>query len=110
MYKRQARNHLNDSFLYVGKDKGESFISAARFDLTEVPRGADIAHAELRLTGLRDNRFNKDVAGTWIVQLLSLIHISLQTTIIDENGAVTTGKRPTKAAVELTSSVQPPNF
>ncbi|MFN8445512.1 MAG: hypothetical protein U0175_32275 [Caldilineaceae bacterium] len=67
----RTRNHLNDSFLYAGVNEGQSFISAIRFELGKIPRGAEIVGAELRLTGLRDDRFDPAVKGTWIVQLVA---------------------------------------
>lgn len=67
----RSRNHLNDSFLYAGVNEGKSFISAVRFELGNIPRGAEIVGAELRLTGLRDDRFAPTIKGTWIVQLVA---------------------------------------
>ncbi len=67
----KVRNHLNDSFLYAGVDNSETFVSATRFDLSEIPRGAPIRGVELRLTGLRDDRLQRNVKSTWIVQLIA---------------------------------------
>lgn len=64
-------NHLGDSFLYVGQYGGQSYIAGVRFDLSRVPRGAAIVDAQLRLTGLRADRFSPDVPGTWLVQLIA---------------------------------------
>lgn len=62
---------LNDSFLYAGVYGDQRYVSAARFDLTKIPRGAPILGAELRLTGLVDSRLSADADGTWLVQLIS---------------------------------------
>jgi len=64
------RNHLGDSYLYAGVYGGETFISAIRIDLTRVPRGAPIREAQLRLTGLRQDQFQSDAEGIWLVQLV----------------------------------------
>jgi hypothetical protein len=64
-------NHLGDSFLYAGFYEGQVFLSAIRFDLHQVPRGAPIRQAILRLTGLQDDRFTPKAGGTWTVQLLA---------------------------------------
>lgn len=64
-------NHLGDSFLYAGYFGGQVFISAVRFDLSRVPRGAPIRAATLQLSGLKGDRFNPAAGGTWSVQLLS---------------------------------------
>ena len=63
-------NHLGDSFLYAGYTRGQAFVSAARFDLSAVPRGAAIRAAELRLMGLNDERFDADAGGTWSIEML----------------------------------------
>ena len=65
------RNHLGDSFLYAGNYNGQTYISAAQFDLSRVERGAPIYSALLRLTGLRDDRLVMDGKATWLVQLLA---------------------------------------
>lgn len=65
------RNHVNDSFLYVGQNQGETHISAIRFDLRSVPRGAEIVHTELRLTGLRADNLNMALPATWQIQLIA---------------------------------------
>ncbi len=64
-------NHLGDSYLYAGYYEGQSFVAAARFDLTQVPRGAPIREAVLRLTGLETDRFNPTAGGSWTVHLLA---------------------------------------
>lgn len=63
-------NHLGDSFLYAGNFEGQTYIAGVRFDLSHIPRGAPILYAQLRLTGLRDDRLGEGVEGTWLVQLL----------------------------------------
>ena len=63
-------NRLGDSYLYAGYFEGQAFISAVRFDVSRVPRGAVIHDAMLRLTGLRDDRLNRAAGGQWHVQLL----------------------------------------
>jgi hypothetical protein len=67
----QGRGHLNDSFLYAGYLQGDSYISAMRFDLRQVPRGAEIRQAQLRLTGLRADRLVRDPNALWWVELLA---------------------------------------
>lgn len=62
-------NHLGDSFLYAGYVDAQPFISAMRFDLSGIPRGAPIRSAQLRLTGLKDDRFDAAAGGTWSVQV-----------------------------------------
>ncbi len=65
------RNHMGDSFLYAGKDEqGETYISAARFDLSDIPRGAVIEDVTLHLTGLRADQLDADSQGRWLLQLL----------------------------------------
>lgn len=64
------RNHVNDSFLYVGQNQGEAHMAAIRFDLRNIPRGAAIAHGELRLTGVRDDKLTTAPA-TWQIQLIA---------------------------------------
>jgi hypothetical protein len=63
-------NHLGDSFLYSGYQDGQAFLSAVKFDVRNVPRGAPVREASLVLTGLRDDRFNPEAGGNWSVQLL----------------------------------------
>lgn len=65
------RNHIGDSFLYSGNFNSQTYIAAARFDLSRVARGAPIYGAMVRLTGLRDDRFVRDAGASWIVQLLA---------------------------------------
>jgi len=65
------RNHVNDSFLYVGLSEGNSYIAAARFDLRRVPRGAELVYGELRLTGLRSQISDPAAAAQWQIQLIA---------------------------------------
>lgn len=65
------RNHLGDSFLYAGLFEGREYISAIRYDLRELARGADIYDATIQLTGLRDDRFDRGVGAAWRVELIS---------------------------------------
>jgi hypothetical protein len=65
------RNHVNDSFLYVGQNEGETHIAAVRFDLRNVARGADIVHSELRLTGVRADNLVLTTPATWQIQLIA---------------------------------------
>jgi hypothetical protein len=64
------RNHIDDAYLYAGTYEGETFIAAVRFDLKKVARGAPIREAQIRLTGLRQDQFQPDAAGLWLVQLV----------------------------------------
>ena len=61
---------LNDSFLYAGIYEDASLISAARFDLSRIPRGAPLLAGALQLSGLADERLNEDADGLWRVQLI----------------------------------------
>jgi hypothetical protein len=61
---------LNDSFLYAGVYGNESLLSAVRFNLNRIPRGAPILSAELQLNGLADDRLNPDADGLWRIQLI----------------------------------------
>ena len=63
--------NLGDSFLYTGYFDNEVFASAVRLDLRQVPRGAPILDATLKLTGLRDDRLGTTGdGGEWTVQFL----------------------------------------
>ncbi len=64
------RNYIGDSFLYAGNRDGDSYISAVRFELADVQRGAIIETAELHLTGLRQDQLVTDGGGSWLVQML----------------------------------------
>lgn len=61
---------LNDSYLYAGVFDTDSLISAARFDLGRIERGAPILSGELQLTGLADERLIAETDGLWRVQLI----------------------------------------
>jgi len=61
---------LNDSFLYAGVFGSESLLSAVRFNLNRIPRGAPILAGELQLNGLSDDRLNPAADGLWRVQLI----------------------------------------
>lgn len=61
---------LNDSFLYAGVYDNATLISAARFDLSRIPRGAPILGGALALNGLADERLNPEADGLWRVQLI----------------------------------------
>ncbi len=61
---------LNDSFLYAGVYGNESLISAAKFGLGRIARGAPIVSGELQLSGISRDRLNQDADGIWRVQLI----------------------------------------
>jgi hypothetical protein len=61
---------LNDSFLYAGVFGDRSLLSAVRFSLGRIPRGAPILSGELQLNGLSDERLNPEADGIWRVQLI----------------------------------------
>jgi hypothetical protein len=61
---------LNDSFLYAGVYEEASLISAARFGLNRIPRGAPLLAGTLQLSGLTDERLNIGADGLWRVQLI----------------------------------------
>ncbi len=61
---------LNDSFLYAGVYDNATLISAARFDLGRIPRGAPILAGALQLSGLADERLNPAADGLWRIQLI----------------------------------------
>ncbi len=61
---------LNDSFLYAGVYGNESLISAVKFDLGRIARGAPIISGELQLSGISRDRLNQDADGIWRVQLI----------------------------------------
>jgi len=62
---------VGDSFLYVGQLAYATFISAVRFDLLGVPRGAPLLDGEFTLTGLNDERFNREVPAIFRVQMIA---------------------------------------
>lgn len=61
---------LNDSFLYAGVYGNESLISAVKFDLGRIARGAPIVSGELQLSGISRDRLNQEADGIWRVQLI----------------------------------------
>lgn len=65
-------NHVGDSYLYAGIANDQVFVSAFRLNIGQIPRGALLYQAILRLTGLRADRFVPDAGGLWRVQLLSI--------------------------------------
>lgn len=74
----EQRGHLGDSFLYAGRYAGQEFLSAARFDLRSIPRGAVLEQVVLRLSGLDGGRLGVPAASpaagsadmVWLVQLV----------------------------------------
>jgi hypothetical protein len=65
------RGRPDDSFLYAGYRDGETYIAAMRFDVSRIPRGAEIRQAQLQLVGLRVDRFVADPNATWWVEVLA---------------------------------------
>lgn len=65
------RNHLGDSYLYAGKFENREYISAIRFNLREVARGAEILGATIELTGLRSDRLNTEAKAVWYLELIA---------------------------------------
>lgn len=63
-------NQLGDSFLYAGILDGKLYHAAIQFDLSEIPRGAKVKGAALRLTGLRTDQLAEDGSGQWQLKLL----------------------------------------
>jgi hypothetical protein len=66
-----GQSAAGDSYLNAGRLDGDTFVSAIRYDLRSVPRGAPIVSAELALTGLSDDRLDRTVPVNWLVQLIS---------------------------------------
>ena len=64
------RHYVGDSFLYAGQRDGDTYVSAIRFDLQDIPRGARIESAGLELAGLRKDQLVTDAGETWLVQLM----------------------------------------
>ncbi|MGL4648386.1 MAG: hypothetical protein ACRC1H_03185, partial [Caldilineaceae bacterium] len=62
---------LGDSFLYAGRQGSTSFLSAIRFDLSRIPRGAPLLSGELTLTGLAAERLNSGEATPFRAQLIA---------------------------------------
>lgn len=72
---QQRGNKFGDSYLYAGIFEGQIYNSAFQFDLSSIPRGAPIYRASLQLTGLDDERLNKNrdesnPAEVWSIKLL----------------------------------------
>lgn len=65
------RGYTNDSFLYAGSLQDDTYISAIRFDISRVPRGAEIFKAQLKLTGLREDRLVADPNTIWWVEVMA---------------------------------------
>ncbi len=65
------RNHIGDSFLYAGYSENSALLSAVRFDLSRVPRGAPLLSADLELVGLRQDRLDPASGGSWSAQILA---------------------------------------
>jgi hypothetical protein len=66
-----ARNHIGDSFLYSGFSEASAFVSAVRFDVSRIARGAPLAGGVLQMVGLRDNRLAPAAGGSWTAQLVA---------------------------------------
>jgi hypothetical protein len=62
---------VGDSFLYAGRQGDGEFLSAVRFDLARVPRGAPLLAGELQLSGLSDDRLNAGEGTLFRVQLIA---------------------------------------
>ncbi len=62
---------LGDSYLNVGQLDGEAMISAMRFSLRDIPRGAPLLDGALELPGLKGDRLNAAAPSLWLVQLIS---------------------------------------
>lgn len=69
--------NLNDSFLYAGKLNGQSYVSAMRFDLSRIPRGASLDSGGLTLIGLRAEQLDPAADVTWLVQLIAESELSV---------------------------------
>jgi hypothetical protein len=61
-------NHLGDYNIYAGFFEGNTHVGVIQFDLSSVPPGAPIIHADLTLTGLSADWLGAD--GSWTVQLM----------------------------------------
>jgi hypothetical protein len=67
----QGEYALGDSFLNVGQLDGEALISAVRFPLRDIPRGAPILGGSLALPGLKDDRLNAADPTLWLVEMIA---------------------------------------
>ena len=61
-------NHFGDFNIYAGVYNGKVRVGAFQFDLSSIPPGAPIIHADLTLIGLSDQFLHP--GGSWSVQLL----------------------------------------
>lgn len=61
---------LGDSFLNAGQLDGEALVSAMRFSLRDIPRGAPILGGALALAGLRGDRLDVAQPASWLVELI----------------------------------------
>ncbi|MEX1018836.1 MAG: hypothetical protein WDZ49_04215, partial [Litorilinea sp.] len=64
-----APNHLGDYNIYAGIYEDNVHLGAMQFDLSEIPPGAPVLHADLTLLGLSDEFLGPD--GNWTVDLLA---------------------------------------
>ncbi len=63
------QNHFGDSYLYAGVLAGKIYHGAIQFNLSRIPRGAQVYAASLRLTGLRADQLGQP--GQWRLQMLA---------------------------------------
>ena len=61
-------NHLGDYNIYAGVYDGQAHLGALQFDLSPIPPGSPIVHADLTLVGLAEEWLGDQAA--WAVQLL----------------------------------------
>ncbi len=66
----QGQYALGDSYLNAGQLDGEALISAMRFSLRDIPRGAPILGGALTLPGLKGDRLNAAAPSLWLVELI----------------------------------------
>lgn len=64
----EERNHFGDANIYAGVHEGQIHVGGIRFDLSAIPAGSSIIHADLTLTGLSDQRLGN--SGEWTVEML----------------------------------------
>ncbi len=67
----ESQRNIGDSFLYAGFLDQLVYVSAVRFDLRRIPRGSPILGTTLSLTGLRDDRLDRNTEINWSVQLIA---------------------------------------
>ncbi|MEZ4638881.1 MAG: hypothetical protein R2856_28635 [Caldilineaceae bacterium] len=75
---------VGDSFLHAGYFEDQAFVSLIRFDLSAVPRGAELFDVSLQISGLRADRLSDTEDGIWSAQLLadngdSFVRLDFQT-------------------------------